>query len=79
MWDKEKGRYSAPYCQTYDEQVRFLFHTDAGFAAAVALLEGLSQRSNFQVLHFSHYDADGIASAFIMRRLLRRRFGGESP
>ncbi|MFH1821423.1 MAG: DHH family phosphoesterase [Methanobacteriota archaeon] len=61
----------------YDEQVRFLFEADSGFASAVKLLEKLGQRKRLRILHFSHHDTDGIASAFIMQRLLRHRFGAE--
>jgi len=61
----------------YHEQVQLLFETDPGFAGAVEMLEKLGQRRGLRVLNFSHHDADGVTSAFILQRLLSRRFGAE--
>ncbi len=61
----------------YTEQVSLLSRTDAEFAGAVALLEELGLRRRPRVVHFSHHDADGIACALVMGRLLRSRLSAE--
>lgn len=62
---------------TYEAQVQQLFETDPGFAAAVGLIEKLGRRKHPRVLAFSHHDLDGIASAFILQRLLKRHADAE--
>ncbi len=61
----------------YAEQVQQLYEIDPGFASAVGVLEKLSKRKNPRVLNFSHHDLDGIASAFIIKRLLERHIGAK--
>lgn len=62
---------------SYEEQVQQLFRTDPGFASTVRLLEKLNELKHPRVLNFSHHDLDGIASAFIVRRLLERYLDAE--
>ena len=61
----------------YEGQVQQLFETDPGFASTVGLLEKLGELKRPRVLNFSHHDHDGIASAFIVRRLLERHLDAE--
>lgn len=62
---------------SYEEQVQQLFGTDPGFASTVGLLEKLNELKRPRVLNFSHHDLDGVASAFIVRRLLERYLDAE--
>lgn len=57
---------------TYEAQIQQLFETNPGFPAAVGLIEKLGKLKRPRVLVFSHHDLDGIASAFILQRLLKR-------
>jgi hypothetical protein len=57
----------------YDEHIRYLYKTVPGFSAAVDVIEGLSNKRNLRILNFSHHDLDGIACAFILRRLLEKK------
>jgi hypothetical protein len=59
----------------YDEHVRNLYEETRGFPAAVNILEELGERESPKVLNFSHHDLDGIASAFILKRLLEKQAG----
>jgi len=62
---------------SYEERVEQLFGTDPGFASTVELLEKLNELKRPRVLNFSHHDLDGVASAFIVRRLLERYLDAE--
>jgi hypothetical protein len=59
----------------YDEHLQTLYETVPGFPAAIGVFEKLSKHEAPRILNFSHHDLDGIASAFILRRLLEKYLG----
>ncbi|MEM4187944.1 MAG: DHH family phosphoesterase, partial [Candidatus Hadarchaeum sp.] len=53
----------------YREQLQLLQERDSGFAKAVELIKELSRQRELKVINFSHHDLDGVASAFLLRRM----------
>lgn len=59
---------------SYDEKIQTLYETVPGFAATIGVIERLSKKSP-RILNFSHHDLDGIASAFILKRVFEKYTG----
>lgn len=60
----------------YTQQVEDLYSKNRGFRAILEAFQNLTRRP--RVLIFSHHDLDGIASAFILKRVLERIKGAET-
>ncbi|MEM1689142.1 MAG: DHH family phosphoesterase [Candidatus Hadarchaeales archaeon] len=57
----------------YFEQVERLYRENSDFKHAIETIKGLGKKS--KVLNFSHNDVDGVCSAFLLKRMLKK-YGG---